>query len=120
MGNQVTDLHKDIWQQIEEQRANYQRIINAATDTINNARKLIADAREGMDSLPVAKTRRARKGGADEGAEHMGAHEFPGGGARLPGAAELFPHGIERVRTYCVDDVSAEAASIDEIVGGKS
>jgi hypothetical protein len=58
----MTDLHKDIWQQIEEQRANYQRIINAATDTINNARKLIADAREGMDSLPVAKTRRARKG----------------------------------------------------------
>jgi hypothetical protein len=69
----------DIWAKIEEQRGNYQRIINAATDTINNARKLIADAREGLDALPVAKIRRPRKATEDRGAEHMGAHEFPQG-----------------------------------------
>lgn len=70
----------DIWARIEEQRANYASIIEKADETIRAAQALKRDAREGMDALPVAKTRRARKG----------------------------------------DDVSAEAASIDEIVGGKS
>lgn len=80
----------DIWKRIEEQRASHERIIAGANVTIENARALIKEAREGLDALPVAKVRRTRKGpvGVD--------------GLRLPGALEMFPNGIERVED---DDV---------------
>jgi Asp-tRNA(Asn)/Glu-tRNA(Gln) amidotransferase B subunit len=51
----------DIWARIEEQRANYQSIIDSANNAIENARELIKEARRGLDELPVAKVRRAKK-----------------------------------------------------------
>lgn len=76
----MTEKHKDIWDQIEEQRASYAWAIGKATDTINAARKLIAEAREGMDALPVAKVRRPRKRGDNVSAEAVTIDEVVSGG----------------------------------------
>jgi hypothetical protein len=51
----------DIWARIEEQRANYQSIIDSANKAIELARESIKEARRGLDALPVAKVRRVRK-----------------------------------------------------------
>jgi hypothetical protein len=58
----------EIWAKIEEQRANYESIIAKANETIDEANETIDEAnalkksaREGLDALPVAKTRRAKK-----------------------------------------------------------
>lgn len=76
----MTDKHQKVWADIEELRASYALAIGKATDTINAARKLIAEAREGMDALPVAKVRRPRKQGDNVSAEAVTIDEVVSGG----------------------------------------
>lgn len=57
----MTKAIDDIWEKIEEQRANYTSIIAQADETIGAANALKKEARAGLDALPVAKTRRPRK-----------------------------------------------------------
>jgi len=51
----------DIWKAIEERRAHFEAIIEKANATIESARALIREAREGLDALPVAKVRRPKR-----------------------------------------------------------